>query len=174
MITTSSDYYSVPHALVREKGELPHTAQTVEVYYRGQRVASHRRSSVRGQHTTKPEHMPKAHQKHLDWMPSRLIRWGSTIGPQTAGLVEAILSERPHPEQGYRSCLGILRLGKRYGPERLEAACARALAVGARSYRHVDSILKHGLDRMPPLVPAATPPRPPVLHENVRGRDYYD
>jgi transposase len=167
-------YYSVPHALVQEKVDLRYTAQTVEVYHRGQRVASHRRSSERGRHTTVPEHMPKAHQKHLEWTPSRLIRWGSSIGPETARLVAAILSDRPHPEQGYRSCLGILRLGKRYGPERLEAACGRAVAANGRSYRHVDSILKHGLDRLPPLVPAATTPRAPSLHENVRGRDYYD
>src|SRR5437016_10818294 len=91
--------------------------------------------------------MPKAHQRHLEWTPSRLINWARTIGPQTAALVEAILADRPHPEQGYRSCLGILRLAKRDGPARLEAACARAGAVEARSYRHVDSILKHGLDR---------------------------
>src|SRR6266511_3143309 len=92
--------------------------------------------------------MPKAHQHHLEWTPSRLIDWAGTIGAQTAALVAAILADRPHPEQGYRSCLGILRLSKRYGPERLEAACARAVAVEARSYRHVDSILKHGLDRL--------------------------
>src|SRR5437016_3591770 len=100
--------------------------------------------------------MPKAHQRHLEWTPSRLIDWARTIGPQTAALVEEILADRPHPEQGYRSCLGILRLAKRYGRERLEAACTRAGAVEARSYRHVDSILKHGLDRLAPL--AAAPP----------------
>jgi len=116
--------------------------------------------------------MPKAHQRHLEWTPSRLIAWGRTIGEQTAVLVEAILADRPHPEQGYRSCLGILRLAKRYGHARLEAACARAVAVGARSYRHVDSILKHGLDRLavPPALPQLT--LPPV-HEHLRGRAYY-
>jgi transposase len=116
--------------------------------------------------------MPKAHQRHLEWTPSRLIDWARTIGPHAAALVQAILADRPHPEQGYRSCLGILRLAKRYGPERLEAACARAVAVDARSYRHVDSILKHGLDRLAP--PTVTPPRliRPV-HAHVRGREYY-
>jgi transposase len=136
---------------------------------RGQRVAAHRRSFVRGHHTTDSAHMPKAHQRHLEWTPSRLIDWARTIGPQTAALVEAILADRPHPEQGYRSCLGILRLAKRYGPERLEAACARAGAVEARSYRHVDSILKHGLDR---LTPAAASPQltfTPVQNTCVAG-----
>jgi transposase len=113
--------------------------------------------------------MPKAHQAHHEWRPSRFIAWAGTIGPQTAALVAAILADRPHPEQGYRSCLGILRLAKRYDAGRLEAACARALAAGARSYRHVDAILRRGLDR-----PTDTPAAPPALdHENIRGRDYY-
>jgi transposase len=102
-----------------------------------------------------------------------LIGWGATIGCHTEALVQALLESRPHPEQGYRSCLGILRLAKRHGPERLDAACARALAAGARSYRHVDSILKHGLDRLPL---DAAPPPPPArpLHANVRGPAYYE
>jgi len=116
--------------------------------------------------------MPKAHQRHRDWRPSRLVDWAHTVGPETAALVAAILADRPHPEQGYRSCLGILRLARRYGAARLEAACARARAGGARSYRHVDSILKHNLDRLArpaPLVPAPAP----VVHDQVRGPDYY-
>jgi transposase len=168
-------YYSVPHALVHERVELRFTAATVEAYWKSQRVASHARSAERGRHTTIAEHMPKAHQKHLTWTPSRLIHWAASLGPETATLVEAILADRPHPEQGYRSCLGILRLAKRYGPERLEAACARAVAVRARSYRHVDSILKRGLDRLP--LPVREADREPVAraaaHENVRGADYY-
>jgi transposase len=117
--------------------------------------------------------MPVAHQKHLQWSPSRLIDWAGKVGPGTARLVEAILAERPHPEQGYRSCLGILRLERRYGAERLEAACGRALVVKARSYRHVESILRNGLDRMPMTSPEReqTPATPP--HENIRGGDYY-
>ena len=117
--------------------------------------------------------MPKAHQKHLAWTPTRLIRWGSSIGPETETLVSAILKDRPHPEQGYRSCLGILRLSKAYGPQRLECACKRAVAVGARSYRHVNSILKNGLDRVE-LVEPVPQPRLPLEHENVRGGDYYN
>ena len=101
-----------------------------------------------------------------------LIRWGATVGPQTAALVEQILASRPHPEQGYRSCLGLLRLAKQYGPERVEAASARAIAVGARSYRHVDAMLKHGLDRVPLDADHPAPP-PRAGHANVRGPRYY-
>jgi len=162
-------YYSVPHTLLHERLEARLTATSVELFHRGQRVAVHVRSFARGRPTTCPAHMPKAHQAHAEWSPSRFIRWATTIGPQTAALVAAILADRPHPEQGYRSCLGILRLAKRYDPARLEAACARALAAGARSYRHVDAILRRGLDR-----PAEPPAATPVLdHENIRGRDYY-
>jgi transposase len=170
-VEVAGHYYSVPHSLVGQRVDVRVSAATVEVYCRGQRVASHLRSAVRGQHTTVPAHMPKAHQRHREWSPSRLIAWGATVGPQTAALVEAILQARPHPEQGYRSCLGILRLARRHGPDRLEAACARALAAGARSYRHVDAILKHGLDRVP--LPAARPAAPPLVHEQVRGPAYY-
>jgi len=165
-------YYSVPYALVHEAVDVRASVSTVEIFHHGQRVGAHRRTDSRGRHTTDPAHMPKAHQRHLEWTPSRIIGWAQTIGPQTAALVEAILADRPHPEQGYRSCLGILRLAKRYGPARLEAACARAGSVAARSYRHVDSILKHGLDQVP--LPTA-PPRLalPALHEHVRGPQYY-
>ena len=165
-------YYSVPYALIHEHVDARVTATTVELFHRGQRVAAHRRSHVRGTHTTESAHMPKAHQHHLEWTPSRLIDWARTIGPQTAALVAAILADRPHPEQGYRSCLGILRLAKRYSALRLEAACTRAGAVGARSYRHVDSMLKHGLDRIAgPEVSLPLTLTP--AHEHLRGRDYY-
>src|SRR5206468_3107247 len=125
-------YYSVPYALIHEHVDARLTATTVEIFHRGQRVAAHRRSFSRGQPTTDPGHMPKAHQRHLEWTPSRLIDWARTIGPQTAALVEAILADRPHPEQGYRSCLGLLRLAKGYGPDRLEAASTRAVAFDER------------------------------------------
>ena len=165
-------YYSVPYPLVHERVDVRTTATTVEVFHRGQRVAAHIRDDTPGRHTTDPAHMPKAHQRHLEWSPSRLIAWGRTIGPDTATLVEAILADRPHPEQGYRSCLGLLRLGRRYGEARLEQACARALSVRARSYRHVDAILKRGLEQLPlPTAPAAHPV--PLVHEHLRGRTYY-
>jgi transposase len=170
-IEVEGHYYSVPHALVHEEVWARITSTTIEIFHHGQRIASHLRSFQRGQHTTETEHMPKAHQKHLEWTPSRLTHWAGTIGDHTRKLVEAILSERVHPEQGYRSCLGILRLGKRYGHERLEAACARALSAGARSYRHIESILKHGLDQVKEEKP--TTQKTPIEHENIRGRDYY-
>jgi transposase len=165
-------YYSVPFALVHEVVDARLTATTVECFHKGQRVAAHVRDDTPGRHTTHPAHMPKAHQHHLEWTPSRLTDWAGRIGAQTRALVAAILADRPHPEQGYRSCLGLLRLGRRYGDARLEAACARALAVGARSYRHVDSILKHGLERLP-LPEAAVPSQPGPVHEHLRGPAYY-
>jgi len=173
-IEVAHHFYSVPHPLVQlqQPVDVRLSALTVEVYVRGQRVAAHVRSHVRGGFTTDPAHMPKAHLAHREWSPSRIIAWARTVGPQTAALVEAVLASRPHPEQGYRSCLGILRLAKRDGPARVEAACARALAVGARSYRHVDAILKHGLDRVP--LPDAAAPARPLVHDQLRGPAYYE
>ena len=148
------------------------SATTVAVFHRGTRVALHTRSGVPGRHTTVAAHMPHAHRAHLEWSPSRLLRWAATIGPATAALVEAILASRPHPEQGYRSCLGLLRLEKRYGAARVNAACARALTAGARSYRHVDSILRHGLDRQATQL-ALPASRSLGVHAHVRGPAYY-
>ncbi len=163
--------YSVPHRLIHQTVEIRLSATTLEVFQRGTRVWLHRRSDYPG-YTTVPEHMPHAHRAHLEWSPSRLIRWGTTIGPHTAALVEQILASRPHPEQGYRSCLGLLRLARQYGAERVEAASTRAVLVGARSYRHVEAMLKHGLDRVPLEEDAASLP-PRVDHANVRGPRYY-
>jgi transposase len=168
-------YYSVPCPLVHEAVEIRATRTSLEVFRKGERVALHVRPAyyAPGGFSTKPEHMPKSHRQHLEWTPTRLIDWGESVGPKTGALVESILEHRPHPEQGYRSCLGILRLSKRYGKERLEAACERALEVRARSYRHVESILKNGLDRLPKK--SAPKQRAlPLVHENVRGGDYYN
>lgn len=167
-------YYSVPFSLAQSRPQMEVwlTATTVEIFSRGERVCAHRRSYKLGHHTTIAEHMPKAHRAHLKWSPSRLIGWAATVGPQTEELVRQILKSRRHPEQGYRSCLGIMRLSKRYGAERMEPAARRALAVGALSYRHVESILKHGLDRLP-LQEAQGDVRPPIVHANVRGPSYY-
>ncbi|MFZ3324268.1 MAG: IS21 family transposase [Usitatibacter sp.] len=165
-------FYSVPHELIHEKLEARWTQTTVEILRGTERITSHARSHVRGKHTTKPEHMPASHQKHLEWSPSRIIRWGASVGASTAALLERILASRQHPEHGYRSCLGILRLSKKYGHERLERACGRALRVNALSYKHVESTLRHGLDHEH-LDDEAKPARPGVVHENIRGRGYY-
>lgn len=162
--------YSVPFRLVHEEVEARIGADVVEILHGRVRVASHRRSTVRGGFSTTVEHMPSAHRAHAEWTPSRILTWAGKVGEGTRELCEVILADRPHPEQGFRSCLGILRLGKRYGDVRLEAACRRALGVRARSYRHVESILKHGLDR---VVSGDEPLSLPLTHENVRGRDYF-
>lgn len=165
-------YYSVPYGLVGERVDVRASARTIEVFARGRRVASHLRSSAVGRHTTETAHMPESHRRHLEWTPGRLVAWGEQTGPATGALVAAILRSRPHPEQGFRSCLGIFRLGRRHGEARLEAACARALAAGALSYRSVDSILKGGLERAP--MPEPPPVRATRTHANVRGPAAYE
>ena len=171
-VEVDKHFYSVPYTRAHERVDVRLSAFAVEIFHRGVRVASHPRGFEAGRHTTNPQHMPKRHRQHLEWTPSRLINWAKTMGPSVEALVAAILRDRPHPEQGYRSCLGILRLHKRHGADRLEAACRRALHVGARSYRHVAAILERGLDRMPLPDDAAAEPAPPV-HGNVRGPGYY-
>lgn len=163
-------YYSVPYQLVGQRVDVRTGAATVEVFFSGRRVASHLRSFAPGRHTTDPAHMPESHRRHAEWTPSRIIAWAEKTGPSTAALATEIMATRTHPEQGYRSCLGIIRLGGRYGAERLEAACARALAARALSYRSVESILSHGLDRQP-LGERPAKAHPP--HGNLRGPEYY-
>lgn len=165
-------YYSVPYQLVGEQVDVRLTVSTVEILLRGRRVASHLRSYQRGRHTTDPAHMPESHRRHSEWPPHRLLQWAEKTGPMTAAFFQGVMESRRHPEQGYRSCLGILRLGKHYGPQRLEAACKRALTVRAFSYRSVESILKNGLDSRP--LPDSTPSPPDRRqHDNLRGPDYY-
>lgn len=163
--------YSVPYQLVHEAVEVRANALTVEVFHHHKRVASHVRSHQRGGFTTIPDHMPVAHRKHAEWTPERITAWAGKTGPHTRALAEAILAERKHPEHGYRSCLGIMRLAKRYGVERVEAACHRALVIGARSYTRVESILRAGLDAAP--LPDTAEPTAGIAHENIRGADYY-
>jgi len=172
-VAVEGHFYSAPHELVGEAIEIRLSANIVEILHRGRRMASHSRSAIRGGYTTVAAHLPRAHQAHLEWTPTRLISWAGTIGESTRDLVVAILRERAHPEMGYRSCLGILRLARRYGKERLEAAAARAVSVRARSYRHVDSILKNGLDRLPLRVQSPAIGSMPAAHEHLRGPDYY-
>jgi transposase len=169
-------YYSVPHSLVRLKLEVSYSATTVECFFKGKRVAAHARSHSRGRHTTLAEHMPESHRKHSEWSPGRLLNWALSIGPGTRNVVKWQFDNRPHPEQGYRACLGLLNLAKRYGPARLEAACRRALAIGSPTRKRIKSILDTKLDQQPELfaTPAPeTPVSPPAPHANVRGADFF-
>jgi transposase len=163
-------YYSVPHTLLREKLWARITLRSIELFHNGRRVAAHVRSSSNRKHTTVREHMPSSHKRYADWTPERLARQASEIGPQTSALVEIILRERTHPEQGFRSCIGIIGLSKSYGAARLEAACGRALEIGARSYTSVVSILKTNRDRLPP---ANATDGPAIMHGNIRGPNYF-
>jgi transposase len=164
-------YYSVPHRLVGTTVELRVTDTLVQAFAANQRVACHALSHRCGGHTTLPEHMPASHRAHLEWTPGKLIDWGRRIGVSTAAVVTWQLEHRPHPEQGYRACLGLKRLARQYSPARLEAACTRALAIRSPTFRSVDSILKCGLDRQRSVLPATTASLPE--HDNVRGPDYY-
>jgi transposase len=172
-IEVDHHYYSVPYQLIHEEMDVRLTATSLEILFNGRRVATHCRSYRRGGYTTLPEHRPKSHQKHLEWSPSRILHWAAQIGPDTQKLAASILEQRPHPEQGYRSCLGLLRLGKTYSPERLEAACSKALEIKAYSYKNVESILKKGLDRQPSPCASSQRPLPLLIHENLRGKQYY-
>ena len=162
--------YSVPFQLLRAQVDVRYTTATVEVFCKGRRVASHRRR-YDGQPSTAAEHMPSAHRAHAEWTPSRLIRWAEKVGPATGQLAARILQSRPHPEQGYRAVLGIMRLGRRHGDARLDAACARAMALGSCRFHTVKNILAAGQDRLPLEPPAETTPTP--THANIRGAAYY-
>jgi transposase len=164
-------FYSVPYQLVHERVEVRYTASVVEAYYKGRRVASHRRRFDH-QPSTLPEHMPSSHRAHAEWTPSRLIGWAEKTGPATGRLVAGILDSRPHPEQGYRACLGIMRLGRLHGDERLEAACARAERLRSYSYRTVKNILASAQERLP-LEDEQPAPAPTPSHHNIRGPQYY-
>lgn len=163
-------YYSVPHVLLRETVWVRITARTVEVFHRGKRVAAHMRSSSDRRHTTVPEHMPSSHRRYADWTPERIRRQAGEIGRNTATLIEIIMRERFHPEQGFRAAVGIIRLVKSYGRDRLEAACGRALEIGARSFTSVNSILKNNLDLKRS---AAAADGPAITHPNIRGPRYF-
>jgi transposase len=164
-------YYSVPHTLVKKKLDIRYTKNTVECFYSNKRVASHLRNIPHGRHVTIKEHMPLNHQKYLEWTPERFKRWAARIGPETAILTELLLLKGTHPQQAYRTLLGVLRLGKSYGDSRLEAACKRAVHINALSYRSIESILKNGLDQKP--LPEMDSKKVPVKHKNIRGAAYY-
>src|ERR1700733_3834088 len=164
-------FYSVPHRFARAEVEVRITARTVEIFLRGERIAVHLRASGNHQHTTVADHMPSSHRRYADWTVDRIRRDAAGIGPATAALCELILERRPHPEQGFRACIGILRLVRSFGSERLEAAAARAIDIGALSYASLRSILDHKLDRQAAQQRAAD--GPPIVHSNIRGARYY-
>jgi len=171
-VEVENNSYSVPYQLITEKVEVRVTASVVEVLFKEKRVASHPRKKGKGQASTNTEHMPRSHREHLEWTPSRLLHWAEQSGRATGRVVSGILKSRPHPEQGFRSCLGVMRLGRRWGSERLEAACARAEALSSYSYRTVKNILSAGLDRV--VLESDAEAKPREEHENIRGADYYE
>jgi transposase len=170
-VQIENNFYSAPYKYVQKKVDARITATTVELFFKGERVASHPLCYGRGKYATDDSHFSPAHKSYLEWTPERLINWAETAGPQTAQLVRRILETRAHPEQGYRSCLGLMRLAKRYPQERMEAACRRALESGACSYKSVNSILEKGLDQVPYGGAVRTPTY--SKHANIRGPQYY-
>lgn len=166
-------FYSVPYTLTQQDVDVRLGARTVEILHKGRRVAAHLRSFVRGGFTTDPAHRPKSHQKHLRWTPGRLVEWARTIGPLCSQVVVQLLKDKPHPEQGYRACLGIMRLARGYGAERMEAACRRALALEVCTYKSIKSILQTKMDQQP--VPGEDDAPTPMIpqHVNIRGETYY-
>ncbi len=163
-------FYSVPHALIRQQVDARITQRTVEIFHRGQRVAAHQRRYGGPRHGTDVEHMPSAHRRYAEWTPERFQRWGADIGPETEGLILAIMSRRPHPEQGFRTCLGVLRLYRDLDPVRAERVSARAIAVGAFNYKSIASIIAHNLDRIAPTDSTVSVDG----HANIRGRSYFN
>jgi transposase len=170
-IEVADHYYSVPSKLIRELVEARITSATVEIFHKGQRIASHAFSPVRNGHTTITEHMPSAHRRYAEWTPAKMMSEAALIGPAAIALVEAIMKAKPHPEQGFRSCLGIISLVRTYGSERVEAASRRGNDIGATTYGSIKSILQNGLDKA--YANSKAPDGPPIRHANIRGRGYY-
>jgi transposase len=170
-VEISDHYYSVPHRFARAEVEARFTVRTVEIFLKGERIAAHQRMSGNHKHTTVAEHMPSSHRRYAGWTLDRIRDDAARIGPATAALCEVIFEERSHPEQGFRTCLGIVRLARSYGNERLEAAASYAADIGARTYGSIKSILANNLDRRPPTRPAQPEP---ILHSNIRGPRYYN
>ena len=174
-VEADGHYYSVPHQLVGQYLHVRMTASAIECLFKGRRVAAHVRSYQRGKHTTLPEHMPESHRRHAQWTPGRLLAWGEKIGPGTRAVVQWQFDNRPHPEQGYRTCLGLLNLAKTYSDQRLEAACRRALTIGSPTRKRIEAILEAKLDQHPELFPGADTAAPTAsrTHGNVRGAEYF-
>ena len=164
-------YYSAPHALINKKLDVRLSRKVVEIFHRSERVASHVRSYTAGCYTTDPAHMPSSHREYAEWTPERIVQWAGCTGPNAAKAVELILNRHMHPEQAFRSCMGVISLGRKYGAERLESACARAVSFGCPTYRSLKSILQTKLDTTP--LPAAEQERQIPDHTNIRGAGYF-
>ncbi len=171
-VEVDGHYYSVPYQLAQQAVEIRYTAATVEVLYRGKRVASHARSREKPGTTTETSHQPKSHQRYREWTPTRLLEWAEAIGPFTRRLVEAMLIHKPHPESGFRAAMGLRSLASQYGDARLEAAATRAVRVKLLRLDNIRSILNTRLDQQP-LPTLVTAPAEPVAHDNIRGAAYY-
>lgn len=171
-VEIENHYYSVPYQLVHQQVEVRITTSTIEIFSKGQRQASHKRSFVKYGHTTLAEHMPESHRKYLEWTPTKILDWAEKTGPCTKELARAIIESRKYPEQAYRSCLGIFRLGKYYPKERIENASKRALKYRTCSYQSMKSILAAGLDKQVEIFQQPAGLISPV-HKNIRGEDYY-
>ncbi len=172
-VAVDHHYYSVPFIYLKHELNIKITRSLIACFYKGKMIATHVRVYRKG-HTTIKEHMPKNHQEYAEWTPERLIRWANQSGEQTRKLIQAMIDARPHPQQAYRACLGVMRLGKNHGADRLEKAAARALAIGALSYQSIESILKRGLDQQPiPASSLLSMPAPAMPHDNLRGPGYY-
>jgi transposase len=172
-IEYENHYYSVPYQLVKEEVFVHAGDTTLAIFYQGKQVALHPRSHLKGGHTTDPAHMAKAHRKHQEWSPQRFLHWATSIGPHTEVVIRHQLESRRHPEHGYRACLGLLNLTKKYGKQRLEAACKRAQHIGGMQYKNIASILNKSLDKLPLENETTEPCTLPLLHDNVRGPGYY-
>lgn len=169
-VEVDSSWYSVPFGLIRQEVDVRVCGAVVEIFHKGQRVASHPRCPGRRSHITVPEHMPSSHRRHAEWTPARVLAQAEKLGPSVAAFCEAVMADRPHPEQGFRSCLGVLALARSYEPIRLDAACRRGLSIRARSVASIRSILKNGLDT---AFLEEDPEQRPLQHSNIRGQGYY-
>lgn len=170
-VEVEGHYYSAPYTLIRQELMARSTRAGIELFHKSRRVAVHVRSILKGRHTTLPEHRPPAHQKYLEWTPERILSWAGTIGPNCGEAARQLMASRALPEHAFRPCLGLIRLGKRYGNERVDRACARAVKLNIVGYRHIESMLKNGRDQIPLAEEERT--CPVVAHDNVRGAGYY-
>ena len=162
-------FYSAPHALIHAEVDVRATARMIEIFHRGQRVGLHERRFMGRRHGTDPAHMPSAHRRYAAWSPERFRRWAAQIGPNTEALIAAVLASRPHPEQGFRTCLGVLKLYRGVDPVRTEAVSARALEIGALNCKSVAALLA----RKSPAPARETAAATLFDHANLRGPGYY-